>query len=129
MVRKGRWWAFPPFGPLTVNDAFYAGVKALGAKTVFVSSETAVTRVGPENSNSNDLRNDLQFSRRVAFLPSRYLFFLFFLFSFTHLYISTSHVAIFPAIVSICLPIAERKTKTSGINPEKLIEASFVCQR
>jgi len=49
MVRKGR-WAFPPFGPLTVNDAFYAGVKALGAKTAFVSSETAIMQVGPKTA-------------------------------------------------------------------------------
>lgn len=50
--------------PSTVNDAFYAGVKTLFAKTAL--PRRCLRFIERRRTSSNDPRNDLQFSHRVA---------------------------------------------------------------
>lgn len=104
-----------PFGcsPSTVNDAFYAGVKALVAKTAvaFVSSNAATIVYGRSEREQTVMILEMIYSSLIAPPPSPT-----FPSFFSRAGISTSHVAIFFAIVSISLPTAEDKAKTNGID-------------
>lgn len=109
----------PPHLP-GVNDAFYAGVKALVAKTAvaFVSSNAAIATHGRSEPEQAVMISEMIYSSLIVLRSSRLPFLLFLFFFHAPAFRLVTWRSFSLLSLSLCrMPSIKRRT--DGINPER----------